>query len=408
MMDYVYRLLKEHPRSHERWIGLEVERLVKAPDGHFLHYKPHLQGLLEALVAQKGWAVDYEDSGNFLGLKKGLDTISLEPGSQFEVSVSPQKTIFDIKKRQSEIDAEIMSLPIAQGWKWVSTGINPHDVALDRGLLPSPRYALMNQYFETHGTRGRDMMRLTTGLQINLDFADEAEGVDMLRLAYYLCPFFSAMFSNSPFYMGARSVALSERQLVWKEMDPLRSGFLPFIFEKDFSLKKYAEHVSSVPLMYAYDENGKVWDPQGKSLSDMPENLAQKNALGALRQLFTHVRLKPCCVEIRYLDEQEENMRYAATALSVGLLYDEANRAALLERFQQMGLEEMILLTDVGAVKGLQVKTIHDVCSGLKNLAEEGLKRRGFGEEKFLAPVEEMLQSKKTPADMQIEKNSWE
>jgi glutamate--cysteine ligase len=403
-MDEVYDLLHRHPRSNNRWIGLEVERLGLAPDGHTLRYKPEMKVLLETLVAEKDWRRDYEVDGNLLGIQKNLHSITLEPAAQFETSLAPRKTIFEIEAAQKEIDASIRSLELAKDWEFLSIGVNPWETPEDFELLPSPRYALMDQYFRTNGTRGREMMRLTTGLQINLDFSNEAEGIEMMRASFGLAPYLSSLFSNSPYFHGGRSKALSERHLIWRGMDPKRGGFLDFIFDSGFSLKQYADHISAVPLMYCYDENGKVHDPKGKALKDLTGKCSENNALAAMRQIFTEVRFKPCCVELRYFDELPEDLRYGATALVVGLLYDDENRKFYQDKFVGAKVSALEKLMYEGALRGLQVEEIYNFLKETLRLSEKGLKRRGFGEEKFLAPVENLIRLKKTPADLLIEK----
>ena len=405
-LDFIARLLSQYKRSANRWIGLEVERHLRLPSGGTARYESHLKPLLQALVTLKGWRVDYEVEGNVLGLMKNLQMISLEPGSQFEFGLAPRKTIQEVAEAQAQLDAELKTLKEFEGMSFLCIGVNPWESADEMTILPSPRYRLMDAYFQSLKGRGREMMRLTCGLQINLDFASEAEGVEMFRSALAAAPYLSALFANSPFYAGKVSDVLSQRHAIWKKTDPKRSGFLDFGFRDDWNFKTYAEAISRIPLMYAYDSSQRTFDPKGAALQDLPPELKEFNALAAMRQVFSEVRFKPCCVEIRYFDCVDDDLRWAATAICVGLFYDEANRRELARRADAFTSARAQTLMDEGAKWGLKSDHHFEVIKDLVRLTEAGLVRRGFGEEKFLAPLEALIAARKTPADRLIEQKA--
>jgi glutamate--cysteine ligase len=249
------------------------------------------------------------------------------------------------------------------------------------------------------------MMRLTTGLQINLDFANEREGVQMLRGAFLLAPFLTALFANSPFFHGKKAKFLSERHFIWRGMDPLRGGFMDFVFKKDFSIQKYCEVVAETPLMYAYDHDENVFDPEGRALKDLPKEIQKANALGAMRQLFQEARYKPCCVEVRCLDELPENYRYAATAMVVGVLYDETHREKLMHWMDQYSLEQLRDLMKEAATNGLKNQELYDRVKILMEMAEHGISKRGLSEDKYLKPAKDLISKRKTPAEIMLQEN---
>ena len=79
----------------DEFIGLEYERLpINRYNKCAVSYYGDL-GICEILkdIAKiDNW--DYiEDDGEIIGLKKIHDTITLEPGSQIELSIEPQKTV---------------------------------------------------------------------------------------------------------------------------------------------------------------------------------------------------------------------------------------------------------------------------------------------------------------------------
>ncbi len=381
---------------------MESERFLRRRgDANFLvlHYRDGVRTFLERLI-ERGWSVDYESDGQPLGLKKHLEAISLEPGSQWEISPSPQKTLHDLKALETKLDLEVRSV-LDSDIEWWPMGLNTLESVDTIELLPSPRYALMDRHFSRLGGRGREMMRRTCGLQINFDFATELEGLSMLRTAFRLSPFLGTLFSNSVVRDRSGQLhAVSDRHLIWTQTDSARCGFLPGIFDSDFSLHHYCEFIAKMPLMYAYDLQGKAIDCEGRSLSELADfkgqNLIEANGLASCRQNFMESRLKPCCVEIRFLDQQPDAFRMAAIAMVTGLIYDEENREAIGSFTKSATTEHLRKLMERGARRGLSEEGIYPFCVELFQRAQRGLLERAFGEEIFLAPIEELLRSSLT------------
>ena len=65
--------------------------------------------------------------------------------------------------------------------------------------MPKQRYGVMTRYMPLVGSRGLDMMYRTATIQVNLDFADEADMVKKLRVSLALQPIATAIFASSPF-----------------------------------------------------------------------------------------------------------------------------------------------------------------------------------------------------------------
>ena len=87
-------------------IGMEYERIpVYTPDNEVVPYQDEygMCELLREIAKEDNW--DYIlDGKNIIGLKKIHDTITLEPGCQFELSIEPQESISDLKRKIEEID----------------------------------------------------------------------------------------------------------------------------------------------------------------------------------------------------------------------------------------------------------------------------------------------------------------
>jgi glutamate--cysteine ligase len=90
------------------------------------------------------------------------------------------------------------------------------------------------------------MMYRTATIQVNLDFADEADMVKKLRVSLALQPVATALFASSPFKEGKPSGFLSLRSEAWRDTDRARTGLLPFVFESGMSFERYVEYALDV------------------------------------------------------------------------------------------------------------------------------------------------------------------
>ena len=98
------------------------------------------------------------------------------------------------------------------------------------------------------GRLGRDMMFRSATVQVNLDFASEADMVKKLRVGLALQPLVTALFANSPFTDGKPNGFLSYRSELWRDTDPHRTGMLPFAFEDGMSFERYVDYALDVPM----------------------------------------------------------------------------------------------------------------------------------------------------------------
>lgn len=387
----------------KRLVGAEVERFGLDRHSKVLRYTEHMAVLFSELVKDFEWKVSAQYKDWILGVNKDQSYISLEPGAQFEIAGSPKNSLFEAQALEDQIDTEVHQTQTAREWKWVWLGVNPYDRAEDIQIIPSPRYQLMTEYFPTKARRGWEMMRLTSGFHLNIDFNTDQEAVEMLQAGFYLVPLITALFGNSPFYHGQRTGHLSERAFIWSETDPLRSGFLDFVFDQNFALKDYVNFVCSTELMYILKQDGSVEAGRSRCLKELSEELVELNALSAMRQIFTEIRLKPCCVELRSFDQQSPELRYAAMAFALGLIYDDENRKLLCERALKVSAKELQKQTLRAATDGLKADDFYEDLKELILWSENGLRRRRLNEEDLLSPVQNLMSGRKNPAQLLLE-----
>ena len=290
--------------------------------------------------------------------------------------------------------------------------------------MPKGRYKIMRDYMPKVGKLGLDMMTRTCTVQVNLDYASEADMVKKFRVSLALQPIATALFADSPFTEGKPNGYLSYRSQIWTDTDPDRTGMLDFVFEDGFGYERYVDYLLDVPMYFSYRDgaDGKKHyvDASGQSFRDF---LAGKlPALpGALPTLtdwsdhmttaFPEVRLKKY-LEMRGADGGPWNRLCALPAFWVGLLYDDAALDAAWDLVKDFSIAERNALRD--DVPRLALKTpfrdgtLHDLALEALKIAFAGLQRRGAcnregsDESRFLEPLMEIVDANETPAERKL------
>jgi glutamate--cysteine ligase len=290
-------------------------------------------------------------------------------------------------------------------------------------LMPKGRYKLMDSYMREVGTHGTQMMRRTCTVQVNLDFGSEADMVQKMRVALALQPGATALFANSPFLDGTVNGHKSWRSRIWRDLDPARTGMLPFVFEEGFGFERYVQYALDVPMYFVY-RDGKYINALGQSFRDflkgrLPALPGEVPTLSDfadhLTTIFPEARLKKF-IEMRGADGGPWRRLCALPALWVGLLYDQTALDAAWDLARGLDAETREGLRVAASVDGLQGEAggvkLHDLAREAVAIAEAGLKvraRPGAGgmvpdETHFLSALKESVESGKVAADELLEK----
>ena len=180
------------------------------------------------------------------------------------------------------------------------------------------------------GKLGLDMMLRTCTIQVNLDYASEADMVKKFRVGLALQPVATALFANSPFTEGKPNGFKSFRSHIWEDTDPARTGMLPFVFEDGFGYERYCDYALDVPMYFVF-RDGKYIDAAGLSFRDFLDGKlsvlpGEKPTIADwtdhLSTAFPEVRLKSF-LEMRGADGGRWGRICALPALWVGLLYSD-------------------------------------------------------------------------------------
>ncbi|MDT9071318.1 glutamate-cysteine ligase family protein, partial [Escherichia coli] len=85
---------------------------------------------------------------------------------------------------------------------FLGLGMWPDKARAELPIMPKGRYAIMLRHMPRVGTMGLDMMLRTCTIQVNLDYASEADMAKKFRVGLALQPLATALFANSPFTEG--------------------------------------------------------------------------------------------------------------------------------------------------------------------------------------------------------------
>jgi glutamate--cysteine ligase len=373
-----------------------------------------IRALFDGLAARFGWA-PVREGENTIGLTRGMANISLEPGGQFELSGAP---LANVGETAAEFDLhmdEVMQIARPLGIGLLGIGAAPQWHHADMPVMPKGRYRLMTDYMGRVGTHGTQMMYRTCTVQVNLDYASEADMVQKLRVALALQPVATALFASSPFFEGVPNGHRSWRSRIWRGLDDSRTGMLPFAFEDGMGFERYVDWALDVPMYFVYRE-GRYINALGQSFRDflkgaLPALPGERPTLSDwadhLTTVFPEARVKRY-IEMRGADAGSRGHMLALPAFWVGLMYDQGALDAawdLVKGLDAATREGLRVAASVSALQGhAEGVRLADLARRAVDLSAQGLAARGLGEEAFLAPLQESLASGRVQADAHLDR----
>jgi glutamate--cysteine ligase len=275
---------------------------------------------------------EVSENGNVLGLINDDAALSLEPGSQLEISVKQNLHIADTIKIYNNIFQMVQALLEKRGQALMTQGYLPASSVKELSLLPKPRYFFMDQYFTKTGTMGINMMRGTASCQISIDYTDEGDFIDKYRCACILSPIFALISGNTPVFERKPNGNPLIRTKIWRNVDAERTGILRDTFSPDFSFRKYAEYVLGQNAIFE-GSNGAEQASRRRVIDVLSDPGTEPDAFMLyLSLVFPDVRLRQY-IEIRVADSMPVEKTAAYMALLKGLFCDVSGLKSLLNRF---------------------------------------------------------------------------
>lgn len=398
--------------EEEHKIGIEFERLpISSKDFKMVDYSTEngIYDLLRNFAKIDEWEYITDDY-NIIGLKKGSDRITLEPGSQLEISTKPEKNIADLKAKIDSFNKRITPLLKKYEINLLEYGISPVSTYKHINLIPKKRYHIMANYL--WGILSDVMMRETAGIQVCYDFASEEDAIRKFRIANILSPFMTAMFANSPIRGGVDTGYKTFRGLSWLNTDNERCHFMSkklFENKSEYRFKDYIQEIMQTPMIFII-RNEKPVEIMGKIDFEQFIKNGFEGYTATLEDFklhanlyFPEVRLRNF-IEIRNHDCANHGMQYSILAIYKGILY---NKNALKEienlmsKFSYSNIKELRYNVPKNALetKVAKYKT-KDICKEILKTAQNALKENSEGEEKFLEPIMELTPYGISPADV--------
>jgi glutamate--cysteine ligase len=377
-----------------------------------------IRALLEGLAARFGWEPVLEE-GLPIALRKAGCNITLEPGGQFELSGAPLETLHQTCCEVHTHLDEVKKIAEPLGVAMLGMGFQPKWRRDEIPMMPKGRYRIMRDYMPKVGALGLDMMFRTCTVQVNLDFASEADMVRKFRVSLALQPLATALFANSPFTEGRPNGFLSYRGQIWTDTDNQRSGMLPFVFEPGFGFEAYVDWALKVPMYFVY-RDGRYLDASGQSFLDfmagrlpaLPGELPTlSDWADHLTTAFPDVRLKRY-LEMRGADGGAWRSLCGLPALWTGLLYDDTALDASAELVRDWTVEEIAALRNevprTALATPFRGRPLREVAREVVAIAHGGLARRaridwdGRDETRYLRRMTAIAEAGVTPAEEKL------
>ena len=377
-----------------------------------------IRALLEGLQ-RFGWA-PLREKDTLIGLKRDGASVSLEPGGQLELAGAPLENIHQTCDEVHTHLAEAEAVTKELGAGLIGLGFDPKWQRADVPWMPKGRYRIMRDYMPKKGSLGLDMMLRTCTVQVNLDYASEADMVKKFRVGLALQPVATALFANSPFTEGMPNGFKSWRAQIWTDTDPDRTGMLPFVFEDGFGFERWVDYILDVPMYFLY-RDGRYLDASGQSFRDfmdgrLPALPGETPTLSDwadhMTTAFPEVRVKTF-LEMRGADGGPWKSLCGLPAFWVGLLYDRSALDAAWDLVRDWSAEEReALRLNVArdgfhapfrgaTVSGLALRVLEIAQAGLS--ARRALDKAGNDETGFLQALQDRAAAGKSPADQLLE-----
>src|SRR5574344_90067 len=393
-------------------IGIEYERLpISTSVYNEVDYWSGngIKQFLEKYSLDETWDYILDDK-NIIGLKKGHDTITLEPGAQVEISAKPERTIFQIKDKIENINKGMNNILEKSDITLLDYGVSPYSTYKSINLIPKRRYKIMAKYL--WGILSDVMMRETAGIQCCIDFSSQDDAMRKFKLANKLTPVMTAMFANSPIRGGVDTGYKTFRGLSWINTDNDRCGYYGKISE-EFSFDDYIDCILKTPMIYIqrdnlqFELNGDITFDEFMKNGFHGENATLQDYELQANLCFPEVRMRNF-IEIRNHDCVGGDLKYSILAIYKGIFYNNNSMEECEELLKHLQYKDFSELRFNVPKLALQTKIkndkIYDYAKEIIKIAEKYLKEAQTGEDLFLDSIKEYTYNKVSPADI-IQKN---
>ena len=346
-----------------------------------------------------------------------------------EISFGPDENLIETHRRFTAYYAALQEALGRQGHALTGMGINPRWRENRPDPIGNGRYRMLLHHLKSYSKYGGsprfhdhpEFGLFSCASQTQVD-ADEETVVPLINAFNLLEPFKAVLLANSPF--GKRNETLCGRDSLWSKslhgLNPHNCGMYGVTVRSLADVMGYLESTSiycvergeryvnfaPVPLRdYLQLGNvvGEYWDAAAKThrkclISPLPSDVAW------LRPFKFEDLTQRGTVEFRSVCEQPVREAFAPAAFHAGLAERVAKLSDLLvgdtilygHGYGAMELRSLMIQSGWPSFIDRQALSVQ--LHRILDVAEEGLARRGFGEEPLLAPLRRRADTLTSPA----------
>lgn len=418
------RYFSKLKQTSELFVGIELELPIVHLDGTAVDFRV-VHGLFDTILEELPFSIEKTDaSGKAIQLisDETEDRILFEVGyNTLEFAFDKAKTIGEVASRFKIYLAVIQPYLRTHHYLLTGLGVNPFWHQNDNRPVASPRYELLMAYLKLGQEREdvtvthHDYGAFIQGSQVQLDVTSE-NLLATLNAFNAIEPIKAWLFANSYFWQGQLETLIS-RDIFWEDsmhgIFPRNVGVFPRAFETEadfldslmqtamftsrFENTSYYFQPIQVSDYFHHDEISAI-DLSGQSaiLSPSPYDFEMHRAY-QYQSLTTRGT-----VEFRSVCAQPLSDSFTVAAFHLGLMCQLSELESLIldhPFYEDYGRDYPILRRRFAAI-ALPEEALDDVilvARDLLDLASQGLKTRGFGEEEYLSPLYQRLAVRENP-----------
>jgi len=422
------RFIKSLKYSQKRMVGVEVEFVAVKKTGRAIDWDM-VQKIFRDFIDKEWEVVRDGKRGPIVGVKNKkkknnlYDYILTDTGyCLFEIITAPREDLHQVNRRFEEIKRKLVRIAKRHGVYLLAYGIQPITPPSFKLLTPRKRYTFFRKISKPHAYQAGTTI-IAAG-QSNINLRNEEETIRAFNLLSATVPLQTALFANSPIWRGKIHPKYKViRSVFWRgKYDPWRVGMPPRPFR---SLDDYFRHVWSLEA-FLVKRNDKYYEvvnkPQfmfyleygGKGRPVESKNKKLINLKPEREDIDIHntfvwwdsrlkTTTKTVYLENRDCATQPPGEQMSVFAFHLGLVENLDRLERYMSRFHYNDLRNSRYeaLTKTLRTK-IKDKPITEFAYKLVKIAEEGLKKRGLKEEKYLEPLYERIDKKQSPADKMI------
>ncbi len=385
-----FESLFREPLRPLRKIGKEAEFPVVTREGR----AADVTAILQRLVAEHGFSPRY-DSSLLVAAQRNRLEVAVEVGrGTIELALPPCDDLWQLEKEYHRTIELIVRVAASVGAHLLGFGIQPRTPASLAQMTPRKHYRAL------YGAIGAPWLKLTTTAadQTHIDIA-RTELLGAINYLNLLSAPLIALCANSSVYAGRAGKFVSGREGLLKDLGETRYGMTPRKFD---SIQDFIRYICEYRCFVLSEKHNY------KKFNRPFSVLLTSESDGLFDEFLWHehyvwnsarARVATSTIEVRPACQQPRDEPLAANALILGWVESLPRLDAYFRNaFGENAWQVMRAYRRAAVRDGLQAREpAKNFMQDVLRIAEEGLKRRGRGEEKFILPIWERLERRESP-----------